>query len=178
MINLFLIFSYSQDSEQDDLEYQAEKQDLFLYCTAQKHLIDLYVAITNLRENHGDADRDIDITSETGMDSGREQQVAELLHITTTEASEFLNLVDRYRATCLDTPHKLSKCAGASDVVLPTPININKFLTCFAVSSLQQQKRHSNEATASSTSSSSSSPNFKVEIQDVAMTREISLGLG
>jgi len=163
-----------QDSEQDDLEYQAEKQDLLLYCTAQKHLIDLYVAVTNLHESQQESDSDIDITME--IDTGREQSIAELLHVTVTEASDFLNLVDRFRTTCLDSPHKLSKCTGAGVgvVALPTSINVSKFLTCFVVSSLQQQKRHSNEARAGS----SSSPNFKIELQDVGMTREITLGLG
>ena len=86
------------ESMEEDLEYQAEKSDLLLYCHAQKHLINLYLAIENIQEDKSSLDS---IITED-LPGDRQQTVAELLHVTGTEAKEFLEMLDRYKATCLE----------------------------------------------------------------------------
>ena len=180
-----------------------------MYCHAKKHLIKLFLTLNSIQEQgrHTKDDsiggRDSDIEMSTGAEpKDRTQSVTELLHITGTEAEQFLEMVDRYQALCLETPsptasvcgsprhhnkrHQTSKKRATEKESSKASINqsscqgdvdVHSFLTCFIVGNSNHQQQQQQQQSASS--SSSSSNNFKISLSDKLLgNSEMSLRLG
>lgn len=149
--------------ESEDLEYQSEREDLLTFCIAQQHLIDLYVSLEKLRhEKHG-PDSELDTTVE------RHQAIADMLHVTLTEASDFLSALDRYKTLCLDSPYKRPVSINSE-----TNIDITTFLACFNIKNDHKCKRKESPASPSSSSSNS----FQIEVDMASLSKDVSLSLG
>lgn len=197
-----LYHSFIVDS--GDIEYQAEKSDLLVYCHAKKHLIKLFLTLNSIQDQGRDEGGDMSMSDGVEL-KDRTQSVAELLHITATEAEQFLGMVERYQASCLDKPSTTTVCGSplhplnkkqqkravekekeskvGANQTCQEDINIHDFLTCFVVSNsnhhLQQQQHQQPPASLSSTSSSSTSNNFQISLSDkMLLNSEMSLRLG
>lgn len=144
------------------MEYQSEREDLVQFCVAQQHLIDLYVSLERLRREKDGPDGDI----ATVTPVERSQAIADLLHITLTEANNFLDAIDKYKTTCLDTPYKHPVRVTEKD------IDITTFLSCFNTKKSDHDKHKRKET------SSSSATSFQIEIDMSSLSKEMSLSLG
>ena len=206
MSNLCIWLILHTDSAQEDIEYHAEKQDLLVYCHAKKHLIKLYLALKDIQEQGNQHQEINDHPTETNKDSKELQQsIAELLHVTATEAQQFLAMIDRYQTICLDfapdtshqhlnsskkrrtakteTVKKSSKSVtGKSLKEESNGVDINSFLSCFIVRNNNNQhhiNQHQQQQQQKSSASSSATPsnNFKISLNE-KLTSELRLCLG
>ena len=108
--------------DNQDLEYKSEREELLLFCNSQLQLIELFMAIDELRTNSEGADSELDCSN------SMEQAVADLLHETLSEARELLQYVEKYRDKCLK-----QNLGPPTQCPQRKPLGVSDFLGCFSV---------------------------------------------
>lgn len=120
---MLLVVSVNEETEDEDIEYHQETVALMRYCVTYNDLVDTYSAIEELEIHHEGADSE-------PMEESESQQLANLLHITLTEASSLLNSIRNYLNICLNES-KGGRTKSSNKIIKEK--NVNLFLSCFDV---------------------------------------------
>ena len=120
---MLLVVTVNEETEDEDIEYHQETVALMRYCVTYNGLVDTYSAIEELELHHEGADSE-------SMEESKSQQLANLLHITLTEASSLLKSVGNYINICLNDS-KGGRTKNTNKMIKER--NVNLFLSCFDV---------------------------------------------
>ena len=147
-----------------DIEYESERQDLLQYCHAQKQLIDMYIAIEELKHLHEGPDSELD------KQEDKERTIADLLHVTLTEAKALLHTIEKYKITCLNS-------GSCHQNIRKSNINIAVFLSCFHVEINNVPDTGGQSSSGKDSGQSASGKTSIIEIRD-ALSKDMSIVLG
>ncbi|XP_057316884.1 rab3 GTPase-activating protein non-catalytic subunit-like isoform X2 [Hydractinia symbiolongicarpus] len=124
--------------DEQDIEYEAGRQELLHYCCSQHVLIETFISLQDFERQYEGSD------SKFIMEEGQDIAVANLLHVTVTEAQDLFSSIKKYIATCLKKELGKKPC-DTQDL----DINVATFLSCFEIV-VSGNKNNSSLASASS----------------------------